>query len=180
MAKTYKIDDAEGLYFVTFSVVEMAHALSLPAAKDIIVESLIFCQHNKGLKLYAWVIMDNHIHLIMDGKKGPAIIRDLKKFTSTKILQLIKSQPNTKVQNSLIKKFGDVGKNNPHNRRNQLWIQNYHAVLLYSPRMMYQRLNYLHNNPVLAGLVDQDHKYLYSSAVNYYGGKGLINLLLLA
>ncbi len=64
MPSKYKFNDPEGLYFVTYSVIEWIDVFSRLVYKDIIVESLKYAQKNKGLIIHAWVIMTNHIHLI--------------------------------------------------------------------------------------------------------------------
>lgn len=92
MSRKYKIHDQEDLHFLSYAVVGWVDALSRPIYKDIIVESLAFCQKAKGLQLFAWCIMSNHVHLIakaMEGLKLQDIMRDHKKFTAKKILEAI-------------------------------------------------------------------------------------------
>ena len=91
MSTKYKIYNQEGIYFITFSTVQWVDIFTRPIYVDILLESIQYCQKNKGLQVYAWVIMSNHVHMIISCKKGRLsdLIRDLKKFTSSKIVQAI-------------------------------------------------------------------------------------------
>ncbi|MFT5916653.1 MAG: REP element-mobilizing transposase RayT [Flammeovirgaceae bacterium] len=69
---------------------------TLPNNKTTIVEALKFCQEKKGLEIYAWVLMSNHLHLIASAKDGfklPNILRDFKQFTAKRILKAIEEEP---------------------------------------------------------------------------------------
>lgn len=90
MASKYKFSNPDGLYFITYTIVEWIDVFTRPIYKDLIVDSLQYSMSNKGLNLYAWVIMSNHVHLIASAKEGfelYAILRDHKKFTSKKLSQ---------------------------------------------------------------------------------------------
>ena len=81
MAFAYTIKDQEGIHFVTFTVHQWVDVFSRKMYTEILLDSIKFCQTNKGLKVYAWVVMSNHCHLIVSSSKDPLsdIIRDLKK-----------------------------------------------------------------------------------------------------
>src|SRR5271166_6491223 len=91
MGYSYKITEQKGLYFVTFTVKDWIDIFTRNEYKQIVVDSLNFCIDKKGLEVYAWVIMTNHIHLIISSAKEDLsdIIRDFKKFTSTKLVEAI-------------------------------------------------------------------------------------------
>ncbi|MEO6150684.1 MAG: transposase [Mucilaginibacter sp.] len=84
MSRNYKFHDQERPYFVTFSVIRWLDVFTRREYKDILVDCIKHCMANKGLKLYAWVIMSNHVHMIIgtDRKLMPDILRDLKKYTA--------------------------------------------------------------------------------------------------
>lgn len=92
MSEKYKIQDQDKLYFITFAVVHWVDTFTRPLYKDIIVDSLQYCQREKGLDIYAWCLMTNHLHLIA-GRNGNTkledIIRDFKKYTSVHICRQI-------------------------------------------------------------------------------------------
>lgn len=79
----------KNLYFVTTTVVNWVDIFSRPKYKHIIIESLAFCQKTKGLKIYVWVLMPNHLHFIIGAEnleQVQTVLRDFKKFTSKKIV----------------------------------------------------------------------------------------------
>ena len=83
----YKITNQNATYFLTLTVINWIDVFTRKEYKHTIVESLIYCQTNKGLKIYAWCIMSNHLHLIVQAKEGynlSDILRDFKKFTAKK------------------------------------------------------------------------------------------------
>ncbi len=91
MAFAYTIKDQQGIYFVTFTVHQWVDVFTRKMYVDILLDSFKFCQLNKGLKVYAWVIMSNHCHFVLSSSKEPLsdIIRDLKKYTAKKIILAI-------------------------------------------------------------------------------------------
>ena len=95
MSTAYKIRDPEGIYFVTFTVVGWIDIFSRKIYCDLILDNLKYCQQNKGLIIHAWVLMTNHIHLIVSAGTEPLlaeIIRDFKKYTSREIIKLIETE----------------------------------------------------------------------------------------
>lgn len=92
MSRAYKMRDPEGIYFVTFTVVGWVDVYSRSIYSELIIKNLKYCQQQKGLIIHAWVILTNHIHLILSaGEKPvlPEIIRDFKKYTSRELIKLI-------------------------------------------------------------------------------------------
>ena len=91
MPTGYQIDNQAGLYFLTFQVVEWVDIFTRKIYVDIVLDSLTYCRKEKGLKLYAFVIMSNHIHMIVSAEKEnlSAVIRDFKRYTATTILKAI-------------------------------------------------------------------------------------------
>jgi len=181
--KSYGIYNPDGIYFVTFTVVNWIDVFIRERYKMILVNSLKYCQEKKGLEIFAWCVMSSHIHLIIRAKEGyqlPAIIRDFKKYTASQLLRSIadKTQPESR-REWLLWMFERSAKRNSRNTNHQLWQQNNHTEELFSPHFMEQKLNYIHQNPVLEGWVAQPAHYLYSSAINYEGKAGLLNVLFL-
>ncbi len=182
MSTKYKISDHTKLYFVTFTVIQWIDVFTRKLYKDLLVENIKYCQSNKGLELYAWVLMSNHIHMIIGSQSVELsnIIRDLKKYTSVKLLEAIKENTSESRKDWMITLFESAGRSNSNNYRHQFWIQNNHPIELSTNEMMEQRLDYIHDNPVRAGIVLSPDEYLYSSAKNYYGKKDyLLELMLL-
>jgi putative transposase len=172
MSRKYKIRNHDNLYFVTFTVIRWLDVFTRNLYKDIFLDSLRYCQKNKGLELYAYCIMTNHVHMII-GRTGKArldgIIRDIKKFTSVKIIEAIQNNPRESRRELFLWLFEKDGTRNPNNTRFQFWQQYSHPIELATNDMIDQRLDYIHNNPVKAGIVLSPEHYLYSSAINYAG-----------
>ena len=182
MPSRYKIYNHQDVYFITFSVVEWVDALSRPYYKDILVDSFRYCQQNKGFELYAYVIMNNHVHLIASAAEGynlSDILRDLKKFTSKKLIAAIESNVQESRKRWMLWLFRSNGQRNSNNEVYQFWQQDNHPVCLDNVEMMNQRLDYVHNNPVSEGIVNEPEHYIYSSAGDYAGIKGLLDIVLL-
>ena len=95
MSFSYQIHDQYAVHFVTFTVHQWVDVFTRNEYKDILLESLRFCQERKGLEIYAWVIMTNHIHLIIGSREGKLsdIIRDFKKYTSVQVIKAIEQNP---------------------------------------------------------------------------------------
>lgn len=172
MGRKYRIRDQDLLYFVTFTVVRWLDVFTRNEYKDIFMDSLKYCQKHKGLELCAYCIMTNHVHLII-GRTGEhpleGIIRDLKKYTSVRILEAIEENPKESRKDWLLYLFERAGRYNPNNTKYQFWQQHSHPLELNSNQKVLAYLNYIHENPVKEGIVFQAEDYVYSSATNYAG-----------
>lgn len=123
------------------------------------------------MQLHAWIIMTNHVHLILSAKKGFRIsdmLRDLKKYTSKQIFEAIKENPKESRKAWMTYMFERAGKRNSNNKNFQFWQQDNHPIELSTPKMLRQRIDYLHENPVKAGYVFEPQEYVYSSAIDYF------------
>ena len=172
----------DGLYFLTITVIDWIDIFTRPVYKQIIVDSINYCQKNKGLILHAWCLMTNHIHLIAqadEGKNLSDILRDFKKFTSKTILNEIETNPRESRRNWLLNQFGYEGSRNTKNKNYKFWQDGNEAKEIYKEEFMLQKLNYIHENPVKAEIVNSAEEYRYSSAIDYAGGKGLLDVVLL-
>ena len=103
-------------------------------------------------------------------------MRDFKSYTSGQMKSLIKNNPVESRREWMLWMMERAGKKNSNNNDWQFWQQDNHPIELNNESILRQKLNYLHNNPVEAGFVIKAEEYLYSSAVNYYGGKGLLDV----
>ena len=175
----YKVKNQNGLHFITPTVVGWVDVFTRKRYKDIVIDSLKYCIANKGLTLNCYVIMSNHIHLIgyaRDGNKFSDILRDFKAFTSKAILKSIIEESGESRQEWMLRMFKYHAKYNKNNKTYQLWKRDNHPIELISPKWISTRLNYIHYNPVKAGIVFEPEEYVYSSASNYAGNGGLIDV----
>ena len=168
---SYKLRDQSGLYFITSTIVGWIDLFIRKKYRDIIIDSLRYCQEHKALRIYAFIIMSNHIHLVVQAgrpDKWPlsAILRDFKKFTANTILDNIDLEPELR-RSWLTHMFKYYAKYNTNNRVHQVWMQDNHPILLDSQWLIWQKINYIHKNPVVARIVDKPEDYVYSSARNY-------------
>ena len=170
MSSKYKVGEDAIAHFVTFAVVGWIDVFSREQYKEIFVNSLQYCQQHKGLTLHAWVIMTNHVHLIISSNtnKIEDIVRDLKKYTSKQIIKAIQENPTESRKEWMLNLFSFAGKNNNNNKDHQFWKQDYHPIELNSAEKSKERLDYLHQNPVRSGLVWEPWHYKFSSAIDYY------------
>lgn len=181
MSRSYKFRDQTKLYFVSFAVVNWLDVFVRREYKDVMVESLQYCIKHKGLEVYAWVIMSSHVHLIIGSTGEPmqGILRDMKRHTAKVILKLIEEHNQESRKEWLLWMFKRAGSRNPHTEIYQFWQHDNHPVELSSNHLMQHKLDYLHQNPVEAGFVEEPWEYLYSSARDYAGSKGLLDITLI-
>ena len=175
-----KIDKQDAAYFLTFTVVEWVNVFEKDKYKLELCKSLNYCTDNKKLEIYAYVLMNTHMHLLAASNKNNLsnIIRDFKKFTSGTIISSLKND-NTNSSKSMLDIFAKAAEKHSRNKKFQLWQQHNHPEEVYSPKFTLGKIKYIHNNPVDAGLVDRPEKYYYSSATEYAGGNGPVKITLL-
>lgn len=176
----FKIREQNEIHFLTFTVVQWIDVFTRNVYKEIILESLRYCQKEKGLIIHAWVVMSNHIHLIVRVKEPHRlsdVIRDFKKFTSVKIIKEIKTNLSESRRNWMLWIFESKAKESQRNENYQFWQHTSHPILCDSGDILETRLHYIHNNPVRAEIVEEPEHYIYSSAKDYYTGKkGLLDI----
>lgn len=177
MSRNYKFHNPEGLYFVSFAVVQWLDVFTRNEYKEIILESLTYCQKEKEMEIYAWCIMTNHVHLIFrsTGKQNPELLLgDFKRFTSKKIVQAIIENPKESRKENLLSVFKSEAQKSSNVKGYQFWRHDNKPIELWSNKVIDEKVNYIHNNPVEAGLVIKPEHYIYSSALDYAGEKGLL------
>jgi REP element-mobilizing transposase RayT len=169
----YKITDQGAMYFVSFAVLSWVDVFSRKEYRDLIIESLKYCQKEKGLVIYAWCIMSNHFHLIISAEESNLsdVLGDFKKFTSKQVLKSIIEHPGESRREWMLPIFKKAGESNSRNTNYQFWQQDNQPKIIYTPDFGRQKLEYIHNNPVEAGIVEKAEEYCYSSARDYYYGK---------
>ncbi len=168
------------LYFVTTTVVDWVDIFTRPKYKHIVIDSLAYCQQHKGLRIYAWVLMSNHLHMIIsiEGQQTVGdVMRDFKKHTSKQVMEELRSDLQESRRAWMLDRFSFAAANDTKVTNYKLWQDGYHPELLYTEEFYRQKLNYIHNNPVVQEIVAHPEDYLYSSAKDYAGDKGLIAII---
>ena len=183
----YKIRDQQQVHFITCTVVQWVDIFTRSVYADLVIESLNFCIRDKGLCVHAWVLMPNHpdksgqvIHAILSARQGyilSDILRDFKKFIAGKILKELEKSAIESRKSWMLWLFKSAGTQNSRNENYQFRQQDNHPTELNNPTIKLQRMNYLHQNPVRAGLVWEPWEYRYSSACDYMDDKkGLVEI----
>jgi len=152
----YIIRDQERIHFITATLVDWIDVFTRKSYKHVVIESLAFCIEKKGMLLYGYVIMCNHIHLIIQSKTGKLsdLIRDFKKFTATNILEKIQTEPESR-REWMLERFKKATETHNRNKNYQFWQYGNHAEEVYSHKFMWSKLDYIHLNPVRAGIVEK-------------------------
>lgn len=175
MSRNYKFHNPEGVYFVSFAVVEWLDVFTRVEYKDILIESLEYCQKKKGMEIFSWCIMTNHVHLVFRsiGSENPEqILGDFKRFTSRNVIKAIEENPKESRKEFLINKFKEHGAKTSNTTQYQFWRHDNKPIELWSNKVIDEKINYIHQNPVVEGLVNNPEDYKYSSAMDYAGMKG--------
>ena len=167
----YKISDQKGLNFITITVVDWIDLFARKILSEIIITSIAHCRNKKGLKIFGYVIMSSNVHLIVrasEEQELSAIIRDFKSYTARKIIQFLKDKVSRESRKEwLLDHFQYAAKLDGKNRNYKVWQIGNRPIELYTPKVIRQKLDYIHHNPVVGDIVSLPEHYLYSSASNY-------------
>jgi REP element-mobilizing transposase RayT len=165
MSTGYQIKDQYATHFITPTIVDWVDVFTRKIYRDIMIDSLTFCIRERGLKLYGYVIMTNHLHLIVRSEAGKLsdTIRDFKKFTARAIIDNISNQPESR-RPWMLHRFEWNAAQNERSSDHQFWTHENHPEEVFSQIFFNQKLTYIHQNPVRAGWVENAEEYLYSSA----------------
>ncbi|RLD33371.1 MAG: transposase [Bacteroidetes bacterium] len=169
-------------YFLTMTVVNWIDVFTRPVYKHIIVDALRYNQEEKGLVIYGWCLMSNHLHMIAEAEEGKHlsdILRDFKKFTSKAITKEIAENPTESRKKWMLNEFEFAGRYNQKIKNYKLWQDGNEAKEIHSTSFLEQELEYIHNNPVRAEIVELPEEYMYSSAKKYADETGLLNVILI-
>ena len=164
MANSYSIKDQGSIHFVTFTVHQWVDVFTRQQYADTLLDSIEYCQKQKGLEVFAWVIMSNHCHLIVRAKNNNLsdVIRDMKKFTAKAIVKNINENVKESRKNWMLWMFKkDDGI--------WFWEEGYHGEEIFSKSFFDTKVNYIHQNPVRAGIVQKEEEYINSSCGDFYG-----------
>jgi REP element-mobilizing transposase RayT len=175
MLDGYKIRDQALPHFITATVVDWIDVFTRKSYRDCLIECFDYCIKNKGMILYGYVVMSNHIHMIVQSKEGNLsdLIRDFKKFTAKTILDKIQNEPESR-REWMLERFKVATESHSRNKNYQFWQYGNHPEEIYSNKFMWSKLDYIHLNPVRAGIVERASDYIYSSASNYVNDTGLL------
>ena len=162
MSEYLKIEENK-VYFLTLTIVDWVDIFTRDCYVNILVDSIKYCQANKGLEIYTYVIMPSHLHMIASTEGSLSnILRDLKEHVSKEIIKEIKANPRESRKEWLIERF--QLKTNSEKPNYRVWQEGNYPVELYSFKFIDQKENYILMNPVNAGYVAKPEDYRLSSA----------------
>ncbi|MEM7579919.1 MAG: transposase [Mastigocoleus sp.] len=160
-------------HFITCTVVNWLPVFSQPRFAQVILDSLNFLIKNQRLSLHAFVIMENHLHLIASSQKNLSReIAAFKSFTARSIIDNLKASKGE----YLLKQLKFHKKAYKTDQDYQLWQEGSHPKLIVSKNMFVQTLKYIHDNPVKRGYIDEPVHWRYSSCRNYMGVEGILDV----
>jgi len=180
MSDKYKIANPDGAYFLTLTIVGWLDVFTRKNHKLTIVNSLKYCQKEKGLEIYGWCLMSSHLHLIAkaSGKYTLSeILRDFKKFTAKQIIKQVEEESESR-REWILKQFEFAGKHLSRIEKYKFWQDSNHAIEIISKELFWEKLEYMHNNPVEEMIVTKPENYMFSSARNYAELDSLIEIVL--
>jgi putative transposase len=166
----YVITEPGKPHFLTCTVMEWLPVFTRPGTVQILLESWGYLRENDGLRLYGYVILENHLHFVAQAEYLGRCVSRFKSYTARRIIEYLEEQK----AGYLLARLRFAKRAHKVDREYQFWQEGTHAELILSEAMMREKLDYIHANPVKRGYVDKAEYWRYSSAGNYAGQDGLI------
>ena len=169
----YRVRRESCPHFLTAAVNHWLPLFTRPETVNIVLDSWRFLQREAGLVIYGYVILENHLHLVATSEDLSRDIQRFKSFTAREIIAYLESRDSSR----LLELLALFKRSHKTESRYQVWEEGSHPQLIESEIVMRQKLDYIHYNPVKRGYVDQPEHWRYSSARNYAGQEGLIEVM---
>jgi putative transposase len=173
----------QACHYITFNTVDWIDVFVKPIYKQIITQTLNEFITDKGLTVYAWCLMSNHLHLMLQAKDGTGLFmieRDFKKITATRILEAIELEPELR-REWMLWRFEHFTQSLKKIEKYQVWqsCSNPEFIDFKQPFKVREHLSFIHENPVRDKIVFLPEEYVYSSAGDYAGRKGPVQVKLI-
>lgn len=168
----YIITEADKPHFMTCTVVEWLAVFTRPETVQILLDCWQYQRQHAGLKLHGYVILENHLHFAAQAPALDKCVASFKTYTARQIIDYLQQHQAELLLQRL--RFAKVA--HKHDREFQFWQEGVHAELIFSDLMMREKLDYIHANPIKRGYVNLPEHWRYSSAANYAGMRGLIDI----
>jgi REP element-mobilizing transposase RayT len=181
MSTKYKANTTEDAYFITITTVGWVDVFTRLNQKYNIINSLKYCQEKKGLEIYAYCIMTSHIHMLCKATDGfilSDVIRDFKKHTSKKIIETIKEEPESR-REWMLPYFQKACEHLKRDQQYKVWRDGFHPEIVETNWFIKQKVDYIHNNPVVDKIVTLPEDYYFSSARNYASLENELDVIVL-
>ena len=171
----YRVLDADSPHFVTSAIVKWLPLFAEPELVRIVLNSIRHLQTASGLRLHGYVVMENHLHLIVSGDDWSKALARFKNFTAKRMVTWLLENGRAEVLRELsfaLRQRGDA-------REHQVWQEGLHPQKISGEQMLRQKLEYMHANPIRRGYVDEATAWRNSSARNYAGMDGVLEVEML-
>jgi putative transposase len=169
MSRNYKFHNPSAVYFVSFAMVYWIDVFTRQEYFKVLGDSIDYCRKEKGMELFGYCFMPNHVHFIFrSDKEDPSgLLRDFKMHTSKQMIRSIQENPQESRKEWLLWMFERAGKKKENVSTYQFWQHHNKPIEIWSPKVAKQKLDYIHNNPVISGFVTEATEWKYSSARNF-------------
>ncbi|WP_020483877.1 REP-associated tyrosine transposase [Methylomonas sp. MK1] len=166
----YRILQSQQPHFITCTVLNWIPLFTRPATVQIVLDALFYRQQQHNWRIYGYVILENHLHLLVQADDLTNQIAHFKSYTARQLIDYLQAINAER----LLKQLNWFRKAHKTDRDYQLWEEGSHPQLIDNPDVLRQKLDYIHLNPVKRGYVDLPEHWRYSSARNYAGQDGLL------
>ena len=168
----YTIYEPTHPHFVTCTILNWLPIFTRQESIKIIFDSLNYLNKNDNLKIYAYVILENHLHMIVQSNDLSRTMKHFKRHTARQILNLLKEQN----IHTILDQFKFYKRAHKSKTTYQVWQEGFQPILMQNDKMMIDTIKYIHHNPVKRGYVAKDIHWLYSSARDYNGVGGKVEI----
>jgi putative transposase len=168
----YRFTAPDQPHFITCTVLHWIPVFTRPETVQILLDSLLYLSQNDDLEVYAYVILENHLHM---AARSPDLGRSTAQFKSYTAKALIGWLSDKNIR-TILDQLAFYKKTHKDDRAYQFWQEGVHPEWIQNEEMMRQKIEYIHNNPVKRGYVDRPEHWRYSSARNYLGQEGLLEV----
>ncbi|EGV16547.1 REP-associated tyrosine transposase [Thiocapsa marina] len=173
MARTrYRFASPDQPHFMTSTVVEWLPIFTRPETAQLVFDSWAYLQAHEGLRIYGFVVLENHLHIVAQAPNLPDVWRRFKSYSARTLIDLLEEQGARR----LLDRMGFTFKARRGDRAYQLWQEGSHPQCIEGETMLRQKLEYIHNNPVKRGFVDDPEHWCWSSARSYAGRAGVVDV----
>ena len=178
MSRKYKFHNKDGLYFVSFATVYCIDVFTRQVYFNVLADSINYCRKEKGMELYCYCFMPNHVHFIFrsSNEQPMELLRDFKRYTSNKVIEAISENSQESRKEWLLWMFEKAGKKKGNVKKYQFWQHHNKPIELWSEKVIEQKINYVHNNPIESGFVTDAADWKYSSARNFLEDQTIIEI----
>ena len=168
----YVILEPDKPHFLTCTVVEWLPVFTRPDAVQIILDSWAHQRLHDGLQLFGYVVLENHLHFVAQAPRLDKCLNSFKSYTAARLIELLQAHRAER----LLARLRFAKRAHKTDRDYQFWQEGSHAEMMFSEDVMRQKLDYIHQNPVKRGYVDLPEHWRYSSARNYLGQSGMMEM----